>query len=434
MKHNINNPNFYCNGHGELKPAERSRFSRREALSLGLLGAGLLWANPRTALAQAAIRKGGTGHTLVVIFLRGGADGLNIVTPFAEDEYYKNRPSLAIANPKSGGLEKDRLIGLDDFFGMNPALASLRQAWDAGELAWVQAVGSQDQTHSHFEAMNTMERGLKNQADQSSGGWLARYLNATSDQNHPLRAVSFSSILPDSLMGSPAALAVNNISDFKLTSESEQFAATLEAMYSNATDQMARAGEETLQVLKSLEGVDPNSYKPNNGATYPVSQLGQGMKQVGMLIRRGLGLEVACLESLGWDSHVAQGTTEGWLTELLRDLGDSIGALHKDLGAEMKNVTVVVQTEFGRRVGENSGLGTDHGSASCMMVLGGGINGGKVYTEWPGLAPEQLADPGDLKVTTDYRSVLTEVMSSRIGFTDAQSLFPGFKPNSIGLA
>ena len=213
MKHNINNPNFYCNGHGELKPAERSRFSRREALSLGLLGAGLLWANPRTALAQAAIRKGGTGHTLVVIFLRGGADGLNIVTPFAEDEYYKNRPSLAIANPKSGGLEKDRLIGLDDFFGMNPALASLRQAWDAGELAWVQAVGSQDQTHSHFEAMNTMERGLKNQADQSSGGWLARYLNATSDQNHPLRAVSFSSILPDSLMGSPAALAVNNISD-----------------------------------------------------------------------------------------------------------------------------------------------------------------------------------------------------------------------------
>ena len=383
---------------------------------MGAAMGAVAWASSRSALAQIALGSPKSERDiLVVVFLRGGADGLNIVVPYAEDAYYRSRPSLAIAAPgKAGGA-----LDLNGFFGLNPALAPLLPHYREGRLAVLHAVGSNDQTRSHFEAMNAMERGLPAAGSGAASGWLARHLLATQGvTTSPLRAVSFGPIMPDSLRGGTEAIAIESLADFRLIvpdAEKERQAQVVEALrelYRDGKDEMAHAGRETLNVLDTLNKLNPATYVPSNGATYPKSDLGEGLRQVALLIRSGLGLEVAALDKGGWDSHVAQGSTSGWLTSLLEDVGQSIAAFANDLGGEMKRVTLVVMTEFGRRVQENSGLGTDHGRASFMMVLGGGVHGGKVHGAWPGLAPDQLEGPGDLRVTTDYRNVLAEIVPS----------------------
>lgn len=403
--------------------------SRRSLLVGAALGA-IAWASNRSALSQVAIDPSSSDRgVLVVVFLRGGADGLNIVVPHAEDAYYRSRPSL--------GIDRRSLIDLDGFFGMNPALGPLGKHFEEGRLAILHAVGSGDQTRSHFEAMNAMERGLPDVRQGSASGWLARHLSATEPASpSPLRAVAFGSIMPDSLRGGTTAIAIESLQDFRLMIPQDAAAETIQAhlreLYRTGSDEMAVAGRETLDVLDTLNRLAPSEYRPSGGARYPDSDLGQGLRQVALLIRARIGLEVAALDKGGWDTHVAQGATAGWLTYLLEDLGQSLDAFATDLGPAMKDVTLVVMTEFGRRVAENGGLGTDHGRASMMMVLGGGIRGGKVLGEWPGLEPEALEGPGDLRVTTDYRSVLAEVLQ-RSGKVDLRSTFPGLEPRPVGL-
>ena len=419
----------YCDGDGRL-----DKSVSRRAMLAGAATAGVWWLSAKSALAQASMRKGGEdGNVVVVVFLRGGADGLNVVAPYGEDEYYRLRPSLALKSPKTGVGVGEKLIDLDGFFGFNPALQPLEGDFKEGTLAVVHAVGSGDESHSHFEAMNTMERGWTDQKDNFGGGWLARHLNMTEGSGSPLRGVAISSVLPDSLLGATSALAVERISDYRLQSESPELRAALRAVYQGQNDAMGKAGNDTWNVLDALNKVDPSAGRPDGGAVYPDTPVGNAFKEVAYLIKLDMGLEVACLDAGGWDTHVTQGTTDGWMYGLLDDLAKSIQAFQKDVGSLMSKTTVVVQSEFGRRVHENSGLGTDHGTGGCMMVLGAGVRGGKIYADWPGLVPDKQVGPGDLKTTTDYRSVLMDVVENRLGNARAGEVFPGFVGRGLGV-
>jgi uncharacterized protein (DUF1501 family) len=431
-----------CDGTGGDGGASAAlRPTRRQALRGAVAAALAAWLG-RSALhdvAFAADTAAQERDVLVTIFLRGGADGLSLVVPHGEDAYYRSRPTLALAKPgdrRTGGA--GRAIDLDGFFGLHPALGALHSLYAEGTMACLHAVGSFDTTRSHFEAMATMERGLPDDRATASSGWLARHLAAAPVVNpSPLRAVAFGSILPDSLRGATDVSTLQSLDDFRLNVPAGSgIAATLSSLYRTGDDPVTHAGRETLAVLDTLRRVNPSDYKPSNGAAYPKSDLGNGLRQVACLIRARLGLEVAFLDRGGWDTHVGQGGATGWLATQLQDVGDSLAAFARDLGASgLRRVTVVVLTEFGRRVQENSGLGTDHGRASAMFVLGGGIYGGKVYARWPGLAVPQLEDGIDLKVTTDYRDVLAEIVAKRRGgAATLGAVFPGDTPQFLGIA
>jgi uncharacterized protein (DUF1501 family) len=285
--------------------------------------------------------------------------------------------------------------------------------------------------------MAAVERGLAAEGSGPTSGWIARHLASTEHpEDSPLRAVAFGGTLPDSLRGATNTVALESLTDFKLDAPDDQrqdLQRALLNMYAEGKDEVSHAGRETIAVLDSLHKIDPSSYKASNGATYPDTDLGRGLKQTACLIRANLGLEVAALDRGGWDTHYAQGSTVGILSLSLDDLGQSLAAFDRDLGNEMARVTVVVMTEFGRRVAENTGLGTDHGRASFMFLMGGGTRGGKVYAKWPGLEDHQLDETGDLRVTTDYRDVLGEVLAKRMRNEQLSTVFAGYNPQSLEL-
>ncbi|HEX8237136.1 MAG TPA: DUF1501 domain-containing protein [Abditibacteriaceae bacterium] len=417
--------------------------SRRQLLWGSALSATSFAAAGRSALANVSVRPGGhkaaqstSPNVLVTIFLRGGADGLNIVVPYGEDAYYRNRQTIGIAAPNDK-RQTQRALKLDEFFGLHPALSALQPLYGNGSLTFVHACGSGDQTRSHFEAMSTMESGAKDERSDSASGWLARHLASTQARtNSPLRAVAFSSVMPDVLRGATDATALNSLDDFHLhrprsspssTSMGEQHEEgmhqALMQMYADGHDEITQAGRETLSVLKTLNRLAPQQYQPAGGAAYPETDLGNGLRQVACLIKADVGLEVACLDRGGWDTHIAQGGTDGWMAQQLNDMGQSLAAFTRDMDKQMRHVTVVVMTEFGRRLQENSGLGTDHGRAGVMMLLGGGVRGGQVFTRWPGLEDDQLEAPGDLRSTTDYRDVLAEVLAKRLHNNRLEGVF-----------
>ncbi|HEY3780921.1 MAG TPA: DUF1501 domain-containing protein [Fimbriimonadaceae bacterium] len=427
-----------CDGGGSGKqPAvghEQETFSRRNLFLTAGLGA-LSWLSTReSALAQLAVNtQKQTDEVLVVIFLRGGADGLNVVVPYGEDEYYKLRPSLGIASPRDKTASaKDRALDLNGFFGIHPSMASLLPLYQGGELSFVHAIGSFDQTRSHFDAMSAMERGLPQASGSVSSGWLARHLDSSPHKgDSPLRAVAFGDVLPDSLRGAPGAISLETLDDFKLTASNQsQVEQALRAMYGVGKDDVSLAGQQTLKAMQQLNGLNVGSLKSTT--KYPASDLGLGLSQVSMLVKSGIGLEVACLDKGGWDTHVAQGNSTGWQAGLMTDLSSGLSAFAADLGPKMKNVSVVVMTEFGRRAYENSGLGTDHGRGSFMILMGGGFKGGQVFGAWPGLKEGQLEGPGDLKVTTDYRNVLAEVMDKKLRNPSVSDVFPGLAYSAPG--
>jgi uncharacterized protein (DUF1501 family) len=397
------------------------------------------------------------GDALVVVFLRGGADGLNIVAPHGEDEYHRQRPSLALARPNDRKADpKARALDLDGFFGLHPSLSPLLPLYKNGQMGIVHAIGSGDKTRSHFEAMATMERGIASDTGAASG-WLARHLDTTADPNDsPLRAVAITDTMPDSLRGATNATSLTSLADYKLAmpalmptgSDNKTFHApppdkradavteTLRGLYAanaGSSDALQNAGRETLAALDAIRQLDPAHYKPAPGADYPKNELGNGLRQAACLIKGNIGLEVACLDMGGWDTHVAQGRDAGWQPARLADLGRALAAFAADLGTDMNHVTTVVMTEFGRRVAENSGLGTDHGRAGCLFLMGGGVVGGKVHGEWPGLAEHQLENAGggqgDLRVTTDYRDVLAEIVSARLKNPHLAEVFPDYVPH-----
>ncbi|MEW5941927.1 MAG: DUF1501 domain-containing protein [Chloroflexota bacterium] len=373
------------------------------------------------------------GDTLVVIFLRGAADTLNIVVPHAEDTYYALRPTLGIPRPDDTKANAEsRVLDLDGFFGFHPSMSGLLDAWSDKQLAIIHACGAPDESRSHFKAMELMERGVEDERGPASG-WIGRHLATLDTGNHsPLRAVGLGEMPQRSLSGSVPVSALRSIADFHLKGDERavaQMRAALDHLYSG-NDPFSALGQETLEILDILQQLDPAT---SPDTRYPVTDFGLALQQVSLLIKAEVGLEVAAIDVGGWDTHFAQGGAEGQMARLMTELSDGLAAFHKDLRDRMNSVTIVTMSEFGRRAKENGSFGTDHGHGSMMMVMGGNVDGGKVHGQWPGLGEGQLVGPGDLAVTTDYRDVLSEILVKRLNNPALEEIFPGYQPILPGI-
>ena len=379
----------------------RRLFLKNSAVAMFGVGSTPLWLH-RAAYAAEAPRK----KVLVAIFQRGAVDGLNVVVPHGDKSYVGLRPNIAI---------KDSL-DLDGFFGLHPALAPLKPIYDAKQLAIIHAVGSPDPTRSHFDAQDYMESGTPGRKT-TSDGWLNRALPVQSKPS-PVRAVSMGTSLARALRGSNAAVALQTVDGFAVRDPS------FEAMYASTVDQvMGGAGKETFEALKLMESIRKQPYTPANGAQYPNTALGQSLLQIARLVKANVGLEVAFADMGGWDTHANE---PAQLQNLLTQFGAALAAFHRDMESRIEDVSVVTMSEFGRTARENGARGTDHGHANAMFAFGGGVRGGKVYGDWPGLAPDQLYQQRDLAMTTDFRDVLGELVTGHLGGAQVAKVFPGY--------
>ncbi len=419
-----------------MEPCTRRAFMKGGALSaLGVSLGGIPRFLLRAAEAQGAA---GRRKTLIAVFQRGAVDGLSMVVPHGDPDYYGARGAIAIARPASG--QPETTVDLDGFFGLHPAMTPLKPLWDARRLAIIHACGSADTTRSHFDAQDYMESGtpgVKSTAD----GWLARGLQATPRAtSSPFRAVAMGPQLPRVLRGEAGAVAMGSIAEFDVKGEgSAQMAGAVDArrgfesMYEQGVrDLLYGTAKETFEAVKMLKAAAPQRLAPANGAQYPRGRFGDSLKQIAQLIRADVGVEVAFADVGGWDTHAGQGNERGQLANRLGDFSQGLAALERDLGDRMDDVVVLTMSEFGRTVRENGNRGTDHGHATAMLVLGGPVRGGAVYGRWPGLRRDQLFEGRDLAVTTDFRSLFAEVALRHLGVAPAAPLFPGFTVKASG--
>ncbi|HEY9792745.1 MAG TPA: DUF1501 domain-containing protein [Candidatus Obscuribacterales bacterium] len=374
---------------------------------------------------------------LVCVFLRGGADTLNMFIPYGDDNYYKVRPSIAIAEPAKNRGTSTQSLRLNDFYALHPKLAPVYPLFADGQMAIVQAVGSDNESGSHFDAQDQMEHG-EGYGKPLNGGWLARYLRARADKKvTPLSAIAIGATVPESLRSAPSVTALTSIDDVQMQlppRDAEAVSAALTSLYSQRMDLLGQAGKDTLEVLKRLEGLRRHDGKNKPSAGYPDTEFGKGLSQIARLTKADVGLQIACINSDGWDTHFVQGSTSGIQADRMDELARGLAAFDKDLGPCRGRVTTIVMTEFGRRIYENVSGGTDHGRGFAMMVIGKGIKGGRIYGQWPGLADQGdfLLGPSGLAITYDYRSVLAEICSRNVPFDRIAQVFPQFDPQTIG--
>ncbi len=365
--------------------------------------------------ALAAINGNGDAQqTLVVVFLRGGADGLTLVAPVEDDRYYHARPRIAVA--------KSDAVPLDDMFGLHPLLAPLKPAYTEGHLAILHAAGSEDDTHSHFDAQDFMEHG----GSLAAGGWLGRFLRyrqreGEAEGGGPLAAIALGRKFPECLRGAPSVTVMQSLDDFSLGNGSGPMTAELARLYGAQPDALASAGRDTLQALSRIESMRNAVYAPQNGAQYGTDSFSQGLKQAAQLIKAKVGVEAVSVDLEGWDSHFAQSTL---VEPLMRQLAQGLAAFRLDLGKSIDSTTTIVMTEFGRRVQENSSFGTDHGSGGVMFAMGGGIRGGRMLGKWPGIEADSLTGPGDLAVAYNYRNLIAPVLSRMGAGGQLGQIFP----------
>lgn len=392
----------------------RRIFLRASAFAMAGVGLAPAW------LARAASSGSGSRRkVLVALFQRGAMDGLNAVIPFSDKRYYEMRPTIAMPAPgKEGGA-----LDLNGSFALHPSLAPLHSLWKRNQLAVIHAAGSPDPTRSHFDAQDYMESGTPGRKS-TRDGWLNRALPADATaQANPLRAISMGPRLARTVRGANSAIAINSIHDFKLREAQSKDA--LESMYAGTRDAgLVTPGRDAFEAMKLVKAIDRAPYSPAAGASYPGSNLGRSLQQIARLIKADVGVEVAFAEQGGWDTHTAESQR---LPGLLADLAGSIGAFCTDLGDRFEDVMLVTMSEFGRTARENGNGGTDHGHANAMFVASGSasLKGGLVHGKWPGLEQEQLYEERDLAVTTDFRSVLGELVSTHLGVADLDRVFPG---------
>jgi uncharacterized protein (DUF1501 family) len=383
------------------------------------------------------------GRTLVIVFLRGGMDGLNFIVPYGEDAYYKLRRELAIAPPgKENGA-----IDLDGFFGLHPRAALLQAHFQSGHAVALQAAGYGHNTRSYFEEQDVWETGIIGNTVYSDG-WLNRHL-MTSQGHGSIRAISIGDTLPRILRGKAPAYALRGISDLTLPGtdgDAHEVAAALEHAYcsgprreqeSSARDLLSQTARTTLDGIEELRKISGTPYQPQ--AEYPKNSLANKLKEIARLIKADVGIEVAEVDYDGWDTHQNQGGVDGSFGNLCRGLAESLDAFSRDLGDRMNDVLVLTLSDFGRTAQENGTRGTDHGWANCMLAMGGTVASlkssrkGPVIGNWPGLKKEQLHQQRDLLHTTDFRDVIAEVVASHLGNTKLASILPGHEFKKVGL-
>lgn len=359
---------------------------------------------------------------LVLVSLRGGLDSLNAVVPHGDPDYYHLRPSLAIPGPKSRGAAA---LDLDGFFGFHPSLAPLLPLWEHRELAIVQAVGWPGVSHSHFEAWEEIECGALGE-DRPQSGWLARALAAEGGARSPLSAVAFADTMPRLLSGALGATVLKSLSEYSLAAAADRsgrFERALKGLYAKTALPVGQAGLSTFEALEAIERMGAVSEAAADGESLFARQL----DMVARLIRAGVGVKAVSVELGGWDFHFAEGAVSGLMPRLLAELSRGLARFRSDLGDDWRRVVVVAISEFGRRAAENGSGGTDHGQAGTILVAGGGVRGGRVCGEWPGLSPERLAPPGDLAITTDFRDVLLDVLPAGLSSAEHERIFPRYR-------
>ncbi len=405
-------------------------FSRRAALggaaAIGAAaGAAKLFGTGTAATQYAYAGAGYTGDTVVVLSLRGGFDGLSAVVPVGDTSYAKARPNVAV--PAS------RTIPLTSMFGLHPALAPLKALWDKKLLGVVHAVGSPNPSRSHFQAMEQMENAAP--GSNLRTGWLDRMIGLVPADTFAMMAVG-SVTTPMAMMGPNPDMSVKSVANFELYGASNpadvaRWSTALAAMNQGAPQSRVDAASTTMAALTTMGTVKAAGYAPANGAAYPATDLGAALKDCANLIKAGVGLRAATIDVGDWDMHVGLGPSDsGWMFTKLTELGQALAAFVADLGAKIADVSLVTMSEFGRRVAENGSGGVDHGYGNASLLIGGGVNGGKVYGTWPGLGADKLVD-GDLAVTTDYRAMLAEMLEKRAQLSVAE-VFPKLGTARLG--
>jgi len=413
-----------CDMHGRDLP-RRNAVTRRGFMrggALALVGTSVIPSFLTRSIYAEMTTAAANKKKLVVIFQRGACDGLNVVVPHAEKNYYSMRPSIAI--------KESEVIDLNGFFGLHPQMAAFKPLYDQGHLAIIHAAGSNDPSRSHFDAQDYMESGTPG-VKVTPDGWLNRALQAETlaDKPSAFRAVALGTQVPRTLQGKIPAIAVANLNDFSVAGKGPQtspISNAFQAMYDESSDSVLHGtGQETFEAVKMLKAANPAHYQPAAGIVYPNTAFGNSLKQVAQLLKANLGVEAAFSDIGGWDTHQNQGAATGQLANRLKEFSDTIAAFWNDMGADSENITLVTMSEFGRTARQNGTGGTDHGHANVMFVLGGSVRGGKVYGKWPGLSNEQLNEGRDLKVTTDFRNVLGEAAYRTLGSRNMDLVFPG---------
>jgi len=360
--------------------------------------------------------------TMVVVFLRGGWDALNVVPPLDGDDrgfYETARPDLKISNP----------LRLNDQFGLHPAMSPLYDLYQSGRAGVVHAVGLDFDTRSHFDAQEYIELGTPGSKSTASG-WITRHLQATGISS--ILPVLSTAGQPTSLLNFVPTVSLNTPEDFSLWDNGlrDSHMNALRVLYAGDS-LLHRAGTRTLDALNIVSPLSGGGYTPSNGADYNDDEFGRQMKTVAQMIKLEAGLRVATVDFGGWDTHEYENEGNGgYIAALLEQLAAGLANFYLDLDSGYtEKLSVVVVSEFGRRLVQNESRGTDHGHGSVMFALGGSVNGGQVFGNWPGLHNEQLYDHADLAVTTDYRQVLGELLTRRMNNSDIETVFPGFSGN-----
>ncbi len=380
------------------------------------------------ANAQTLTNASGKKKILITIFQRGAVDGLNMVVPYGDGDYYNLRRTIAVQKPN----QADGAINLDGYFGLHPSLKPLEKFWQNKQLAVVHSVGSPDNTRSHFDAQDYMEAGTPG-VKSTRDGWLNRVLQTSKKENEsPFRAVSMTQQLPRSLYGRAPSVAMTNLADFAINAGiyTQSVQGGFEGIYQqNSKDSLNETGKETFEAVNFLKQANPAQYRAENGARYPNNPFAQSLLQIAQLIKANVGLEVAFTDTpgLNWDTHANEGGARGQIANLLNGFGQAIAAFATDLGKRMDDVVILTMSEFGRTVRENGSRGTDHGHANSMFILGNSVKGGKIYGDWKGLANENLYEGRDLAVTTDFRDVLGEVAFKHLGNKSLDKIFPNYQ-------
>ncbi|GJQ28903.1 MAG: hypothetical protein HBSAPP03_07870 [Phycisphaerae bacterium] len=419
---------------------EYLRLSRRNFLAASgvaaLASAAPAWL-PRVALAES--HRSSQRDVIVSVYLRGASDGLTMVVPFGDPNYYTARPSLNVAPPDANVDPSLKATSLDGFFGLPAAMLPLLPAYQSGQLLFVHATGSHDPSRSHFDAQRFMEVG-KAQDPTLGTGWLGRHLASVTPMspNAILRAVGISTGLMRTLVGAPDTLPIPNLDTFDIAGSSTTLAsrrAALQDLYGPVADPVHAAAMTTLQTIDLLNTINFAGYAPSGGAVYPTGNFGTAFKSTAALLKAQIGVEAVAIDLGGWDTHANQGIFTGTMAGLMSQLAQALAAFHADMnnGPVQPSHIVTVLSEFGRRVAQNGSAGTDHGHGNAALIMGNAVTGGRVLANWPGLGPGQLYQGLDLAVTIDYRDVLAEIVQERLGGTDLSYIFPGHTPAFQGV-
>jgi uncharacterized protein (DUF1501 family) len=405
--------------------SRRGLIARGGAVGLAALAAPSVV--PRFAFAADGSHHGSDHHadgTVVVLFLRGAVDGLSVVVPHSSSAYHDARPTIAIPSHK--------VHDLDGHFGLHPSLGKLMPMWNRQELAIVHAAGLRSTAnYSHFDAQAEMELGHGTTGPAS--GWLARHLQCRPHAQGTFRAISFGPHVSTSLVGWPQPTTMGSLDNFSLNTLGHSYDATMRALdrlFSDRGRPATEAAHATFAALRRVSEVRTRPYHPSHGAKYPTSQVGRTLLDIARVLKAVPQTEAVTADVYGWDTHAAQ---DAFLPGNLADFGASLAAFTADMGDRMRQTTIIVMSEFGRRLEENSAHGTDHGHGTVMFVIGKGIHGGRVFGHWPGLGASDL-DDGNLAVTTDYRQVVSEVVHRRLHNHRVHKVFPGLHYRPIGLA